>query len=134
MATLVPWSTVEVGDLEIFAPAVPCLVVHTWYVDDDEPDSTVTYFWQDETTGLINHEIVYAEPVGFEAALAWAQEHAPTRGIPRIHVKHGPSKKRRASATAKPRGRKKKAALKAKAAPRPKATRAKKRGRKTTTR
>lgn len=106
MATLVPWTTVEVGDLEFFAPAVPCLVVHTWYVDG-EPDSTVTYFWQDPATGLINHEIVFAEPVGFEAALAWAQEHAPTRGVERIHVKHRPSAKRRGRVAAKARGRKK---------------------------
>jgi hypothetical protein len=28
------------------------------------------------------------EPVPFEAALKWAQEHAPTRDIERIHVKH----------------------------------------------
>ena len=39
----------------------------------------------------INHEVVYAQPVGFEEALQWAQEHAPTRGVERIHIKHGPS-------------------------------------------
>lgn len=93
MPILIPWTTIEVGELEIFAPAVPCLVVNTWYADG-EPISTVTYFWQDEDTGMINHEIVFAEPVGFKDALAWAQSHAPTRGVERIHVKHGPSKKR----------------------------------------
>ena len=131
MATLIPWTTVEVGDLEIFAPAVPCLVVHTWYVDD-QPDSIVIYFWQDEATGLINQELVFAEPVGFEAALAWAQEHAPTRGVKRIHVKHGPSGKKRGRPAAKAGRRKtrKKGAPRAKVAARSKA-RIKKRGRKT---
>ena len=90
MPTLLPWTTIEIGDLEIFAPAVPCLVVNTWYIDG-QPDSTVTYFWQDEATGVINHEVVYAQPVGFENALQWAKEHAPTRGVERIHIKHGPS-------------------------------------------
>jgi hypothetical protein len=124
MATLV-------GDLEIFAPAVPCLVVHTWYIDD-QPDSTVTYFWQDESTGLINYEIVFAEPVGFDAALAWAQKHAPTRGIERIHVKHGPSRRKRSRPTGKT-GARKKAAPRRKAQAVPKARR-KKRGRKTSPR
>lgn len=128
MATLIPWSIVEVGDLEIFAPAVPCLVVHTWYLDD-QPDSTVTYFWQDEATGLINHELVFAQPVGFEAALAWAQEHAPTRGVKRIHVKHGPSRKKPGRPAAKA-GPRKKGGSRAKVAVRSK-TPSKKRGRKT---
>jgi hypothetical protein len=115
VATLIPWTTVEVGDLDIFTPAVPCLVVNTWYMDDDEPDSTVTYFWQDEATGLINHEIVFAGPVSFEAALTWAQEHAPTRSIERIHVKHGPARQKRGRPAAKA-GRRKKAAPRAKKA------------------
>ena len=51
MATLLAWTTIEIGDLQIFAPTLPCLVVNTWYIDDDQPDSTVTYFWQDEATG-----------------------------------------------------------------------------------
>jgi len=97
MATLIPWTTIEVGELEIFAPAVPCLVVNTWYADGG-PISTVTYFWQDDETGMIRHEIVFAESVDFEDALAWAQGHAPTRGVERIHVKHGPAKKRRGAA------------------------------------
>ena len=130
MATLVAWTTVELGDLEFFAPAVPCLVVHTWYVDD-QPDSTVMYFWQDAATGLINHEIVFAEPVGFEAALAWAQEHAPTRGVERIHVKHGPSRKKRGRSAAKA-GRRKKEAPRAKVTAQAKMARGKKRGRKVT--
>jgi hypothetical protein len=132
MATLVPWAIIEVGDLEIFAPAVPCLVVHTWYMDD-QPDSTVTYFWQDKATGLINHELVFAEPVSFEAALAWAQEHAPTRGVERIHVKHGPVKTKRGRPVAKT-GRRKKAAPPVKRRVRAKAQKSKKRGRKTSAR
>ena len=59
MATLLAWTTIEIGDLQIFAPTLPCLVVNTWYIDDDQPDSTVTYFWQDEATGLVNHELVF---------------------------------------------------------------------------
>jgi len=97
MATVIPWTTVEIGELEIFTPALPCLIVNTWYAAG-EPVSTVTYFWQDEETGLINHEIVFAEPVSFEDALAWAQDHAPKRGVERIHVKHGPSTKKPAKA------------------------------------
>lgn len=132
MATLMPWTTIEVGDLEIFAPAVPCLLVNTWYAED-RPESTVTYFWQDDSTGLINHEIVFAEPVGFEAALAWAQEHAPTRAIERIHVKHGPSPRKRARPAAKTGAARKKAAPRRKTSVVPKARR-KKRGRKSSAR
>ncbi|HXQ52677.1 MAG TPA: hypothetical protein VN802_16395 [Stellaceae bacterium] len=128
MATLVPWTTVELGDLEFFAPAVPCLVVHTWYIDD-QPDSTVTYFWQDAATGLINHEMVFAGPVSFEAALAWAQEHAPTRGVERIHVKHGPSGKKRGRPAAKAQPRKKRSP-RSKVTAQKKTARGKKRGRK----
>ena len=91
MPTLLPWATVEIGEVEVFAPAVPCLVVHTWYIDD-QPASIVTYFWQDEATGTINHEVVFAEPVSFEEALRRAQEHAPSRGVERIHIKHAPPK------------------------------------------
>lgn len=112
MPTLIPWTTIEVGELEIFTPAVPCLVVNTWY-SDGEPVSTVTYFWQDEDTGMINHEIVFAQPVGFEDALTWAQSHAPTRGVERIHVKHGPSKKRRGVAARSGTGKKARARAKA---------------------
>jgi hypothetical protein len=32
------------------------------------------------------------EPVPFETALKWAEEHAPTRNIERIHVKHARTK------------------------------------------
>jgi len=127
MATLVPWTTFEIGDLEIFAPTLPCLVAHTWYMDG-EPNSTVTYFWLDEATGLVNHELVFAEPVSFEAALAWAQEHAPTRGVERIHVKHGPPARKHGLPAAAAQGRKKKAAP-AKKGARKKAAKAKKRGR-----
>jgi hypothetical protein len=98
-----------------------------------QPDSTVTYFWQDEATGLINHEIVFAGSVGFDAALAWAQEHAPTRGVERIHVKHGPSQKKRGRRAAKAVGRKK-AAPRAKAGARAKVRRTKTPSRKTSRR
>ncbi len=50
MATLLSWTSVGIGDLDIFVPSPPCLVVYTSYVDD-EPESSVTYFWQDESTG-----------------------------------------------------------------------------------
>jgi len=63
------------------------LVVYTSYADD-EPESTVTFFWQEESTGMVHHQLLFMEPVPFEMALKWAQEHAPTRSIERIHVKH----------------------------------------------
>ena len=91
MATLLSWTSVGIGDLDVFVPSPPCLVVYTSYVDD-EPESSVTYFWQDENTGLLNHQLLYMEPVPFETALEWAQEHAPTRSIERIHVKHARAK------------------------------------------
>jgi len=79
--------TVEVGDLDIFAPAVPCLLVNTWYVDG-EPDSTVTYFWQDEGTGTIHYELLFNAPVPYDEAMKWADEHASKSNIKRIHVRH----------------------------------------------
>ncbi len=92
MATLLSWTSVGIGDLDVFVPSPPCLVVYTSY-SDDEPESSVTYFWQDESTGMLNHELVYMQPVSFETALAWAQEHAPTRSVERIHVRHARAKK-----------------------------------------
>jgi hypothetical protein len=92
MATLLSWTSVGIGDLDIFVPSPPCLVVYTSYTYD-EPESSVTYFWQDEGTGLLHHELVYQQPVSFETAVAWAQEHAPTRSVERIHVKHARTKK-----------------------------------------
>jgi hypothetical protein len=91
MPTLLPWTSVEIGDLDVFIPSPPCLVVYTSYVDD-EPESTVTFFWQDESTGIVHQQLLFMEPVPFEAALKWAQEHAPTRDIERIHVKHARTK------------------------------------------
>lgn len=87
MATLLPWSNVEIGDLDVFMPALPALVVYTWYVDD-EPESTVTYFSQDEDMGAVKQEILFIEPVGFDEAVDWAQNFATNRKIDRIHVKH----------------------------------------------
>jgi hypothetical protein len=92
MATLLSWTSVGIGDLDIFVPSPPCLVVYTSYADD-KPESSVTYFWQDESTGQLNHELVYQQPVSFDTAVAWAQEHAPTRSVERIHVKHARAKK-----------------------------------------
>jgi hypothetical protein len=92
MATLLSWTSVGIGDLDIFVPSPPCLVVYTSYAED-KPESSVTYLWQDETTGMLNHEVVYHQPVSFETAVAWAQEHAPTRNIERIHVKHARPRK-----------------------------------------
>jgi len=119
MATLLSWTSVGIGDLDIFVPSPPCLVVYTPYTDD-EPESSVTYFWQDERTGMLNHEVVYQQPASFETAVAWAQEHAPTRNIERIHVKHARARKTiEPKARAKPvarRGAAKKAAAKKTAA------------------
>lgn len=92
MATLLSWTSVGIGDLDVFLPSPPCLVVYTSYADG-EPESSVTYFWQDASTGQLNHELVYQQPVSFETAVAWAQEHAPTRSVERIHVKHARAKK-----------------------------------------
>ncbi len=87
MPTLMPWTTVEIGDVDIFSPALPSLVVYTWYVDD-EPESSVVYFWRDEDTGIVNHELLFVGPVTFEAAVTHAKEKAPERSVERIHVKH----------------------------------------------
>jgi len=87
MPRLLPWTIAEVGDLDIFTPAAPCLLVYTWYVDG-EPDSTVSYFWQDEGTGIIHHELLFNAPVPYEDAMNWAQEHASASNIERIHVRH----------------------------------------------
>jgi len=92
MATLLSWTSVGIGDLDVFLPSPPCLVVYTSYADD-KPESSVTYLWQDEATGQLHHELVYQQPVSFETAVAWAQDHAPTRNVERIHVKHARAKK-----------------------------------------
>ena len=106
MPTLLPWTTVELGDLDIFAPTLPSLVVYTWYVDD-KPESSITYFWRDENTGAINHELVFVAPVAFEDAVAQAHKEAPKRSVERIHAKHArsPSKltsKSKTKRTSKP--------------------------------
>ena len=119
MATLLSWPTFGIGDLDVFMPSPPCLVVYTSY-EDGNPESSVTYLWQDERTGALHHELVYQQAVPFETAVEWAQEHAPTRNVERIHVKHARAKKaveRKPKArTAAKRGPAKKAAAK-KAAP-----------------
>jgi hypothetical protein len=92
MATLLSWTSLGIGDLDVFMPSPPCLVVYTSY-EDGNPESSVTYLWQDERTGALHHELVYQQEVPFETAVAWAQEHAPTRNVERIHVKHARAKK-----------------------------------------
>jgi hypothetical protein len=115
MATLLSCTSVGIGDLDVFLPSPPCLVVYTSYADG-EPESSVTYFWQDESTGQLHHELVYQQPASFDTAVAWAHEHAPTRSVERIHVKHARAKKAiEPKAKAKPvarRGAAKKAAAK----------------------
>ena len=106
MATLLPWTSVGIGDLDVFIPSPPCLVVYTSYVDD-VPESIVTYFWQEQSTGIVHQELLFMEPVPFETALNWAQEHAPTRSVERIHVKHARTKE-----APKPKTRVKRAAKK----------------------
>lgn len=100
MPTLIPWTTVEIGDLDIFAPALPSLVVYTWYVDD-EPESTVTFFWRDDDSGITHHELLLVAPVTFEEAVTHARQEAPKRNVERIHVRHargpaGPAAKKAA--------------------------------------
>lgn len=112
MPTLMPWTTVEIGDLDVFAPALPSLVVYTWYVDD-EPESTVTFFWRDDDTGITRHELLLVAPVTFEEAVTRAQEEAPRRKVERIHVKHARSSTRPKAAAAPKR------ATKAAAKPKP---------------
>jgi len=90
MPTLMPWTIVEIGDLDVFSPALPSLVVYTWYVDD-EPESTVAHFWRDEDTGTVHHELVFVAPLPFEEAVTRAKEEAPKRSVERIHVKHARS-------------------------------------------
>ncbi len=42
MATLLSWTSVGIGDLDVFVPSPPCLVVYTSYSDDERPESSVT--------------------------------------------------------------------------------------------
>ena len=143
MATLLSLKSVEIGDVELFMPSPPCLVVNTFYVDG-EPESSVVYVWQDTETGELKSELVYMQPVPFETALAWAEENAPARSVERIHARHAaktdstPAPKRKAAAkrkaapkrraaakkaASKRKAAPKKAAAKRKAAPKKKATR-----------
>ena len=113
MASVLSLASVEIGDIELFVPSPPCLVVNTFYVDG-EAESSVVYVWQDAETGELKSELVYMQPVPFEAALAWAEENAPARSVERIHARHAaktePKPKRKATA-------KRRAAPKRKAAP-----------------
>ena len=123
-------TSLGIGDLDVFMPSPPCLVVYTSY-EDGKPESSVMYIWQHERTGALHHEIVFQAEVPFETAVAWAQEHAPTRNVERIHVKHVRAKratKPKARAAAK-RGPAMKEAAK-KAAPAKRAAAAKGRRRK----
>jgi hypothetical protein len=87
MPTLLPWTTFELGDMDIFSPTLPSFAVYTWYLDD-EPESSVVHFWRDEDTGVVESELLFLGPLAFEAAVAQAKEKAPERNVERIHVKH----------------------------------------------
>ena len=113
MATVLSLTSVEIGDIELFAPSPPCLVVNTFYVDG-EPESSVVHVWQDTESGELKSELVYMQPVPFETALAWAEENAAARSVERIHARHA------AKAEPKP-APKRKAAAKRKTAPKRKA-------------
>jgi len=120
MATLLSLTSVGIGDVELFMPAPPCLVVNTFYVGG-EPESSVTYVWQDAESGELKSELVYMQPVSFEAALAWAEEHAPTRSVERIHTRHA---KPESKPQAAPKRRPARKAAKRTAAPKKTAARA----------
>ena len=125
MPTLMPWTTVEIGDVDIFLPSLPSLVVYTWYVDD-EPESSVVYFWRDEDTGIVCHELLFVGPVPFEEAVSHAKEEAPGRSVEKIHVKHARQAKK-PDTKVKPASRKKsKPAVKRSAAKSKKSTSGKK--------
>ena len=53
MATLLSLKSVGIGDLDVFLPSPPCLLVYTLYIDG-QPESSVTYFCQDERTGALH--------------------------------------------------------------------------------
>ena len=57
MPTLLSWTSVGIGDLDVFIPSPPCLVVYTSYAGD-QPESTVTFFWQEEDTGIVHHQLL----------------------------------------------------------------------------
>jgi hypothetical protein len=115
MATLLSLKSVEIGDVELFMPSPPCLVVNTFYVDG-EPESTVVYVWQDAETGELKSELVYMQPAPFEEALAWAEENAPARSVERIHTRHAPKTEPKPK-PARKAAAKRKGAAKRKAAP-----------------
>jgi len=121
MATLLSLQSVAIGDVDLFMPSPPCLVVNTFYVDG-EPESSVTHVWQDPLSGELRSELIYMQPASFENALAWAEEHASSRSVERIHTRHvaaapkpTPAAKRKA---ARQPAAKRQAAPKAKAAAR----------------
>jgi len=134
MATVLSLTSVGIGDVELFMPSPPCLVVNTFYVGG-EPESSVVYVWQDAETGELKSELVYMQPVPFETALAWAEENAPIRSVERIHARHAaksqpkPAPKRKAAAKRKAAPKRKaaskKAVTKRKAAPKKVATKRK---------
>ena len=120
MATVLSLTSVGMGDVELFMPSPPCLIVNTFYVDG-EPESSVVYVWQGAETGELKSELIYMQPVPFETALTWAEEHAPTRSVERIHTRHAaksePKRKPAHKAANKHKAAPKKAASTRKAAP-----------------
>jgi len=109
MATVLSLTSVGLGDVELFMPSPPCLVVNTFYVDG-EAESSVVYVWQDAESGELKSELVYMQPVPFETALAWAEEHAPTRSVERIHARHAAKPEPKTAPAAKRRPARKVAA------------------------
>jgi hypothetical protein len=87
VARLLPWTSVEIGDVDVFSPSLPSLVVYTWYVDD-RPESTILHFWRDDDSGTIQHDLLFVAPVTFDEAVSKAHEEAPKHNVSKIHVKH----------------------------------------------
>ncbi len=119
MATVLSLTSVGMGDVELFMPSPPCLVVNTFYVDG-EPESAVVYVWQDAETIELKTELVYMQPVPFETALAWAEENAAARSVERIHARHAAKAEPKAATKRQPARKaaaKRTAASKRKAAP-----------------
>ncbi len=55
---------VGIGDLDIFVPLAAMLGrLYVLYIDDKPGEFGDFYLWQDESTGALNHELVYQQPV-----------------------------------------------------------------------
>ena len=96
MATVLSLASVGIGDMELFMPSPPCLVVNTFYVDG-EPESSVSYVWQDPETGELRSELAYMQPAKRKAT----PKKAATRKAPARKPTRKPPAKRRAARKAK---------------------------------